>query len=180
VTNKDKKYKYTEIKRVEYLKSIQQRIEDDVCICLTFLKKHNQGNSRKIGFWISVRIIMPVIEATAKTLGIGSEELLNKMGIETPFLMWDMYRNSLMHIDQLNSVEYKKIKIGWGISIEGFSCFTKKQFIHFDADDIVKRLKKILQEEIKKNDETIVRIPTVIVYKNPDKKIISEFKLLEL
>ena len=175
----NKNYNYTEIERVEYLKEILKRLNDDVGTCLKLIKDHNQKNSRKIGYWISIRIIMPIVETISRTLGIKTEELLKNMGIDTPYLMWDMFRNSLMHSDQLSSARYENIiEIGWSLSIESFDCFTSKDHIHFDASDFLNKLRKILEDEIKKNDRTIIKIPTTIRYKDPDKEIINEFKFI--
>ena len=174
---KNKKYKYLKRKRCDYLKDILKRLDDDVITCMDLIKNFNQETGKNIGFWVSVRIIMPVIETVANTLKTKPENVLKEIGIETPFLVWDMFRNSLLHGDQINSAQYSGNKIIWGISIENFECLSRKGLIHFDADDILIKLKSFIISEIKKNDETIINIPVTIEYTNPSQKIIDEFEI---
>jgi len=174
---KGKIYGYEKVERVEYLRQIYKRFEEDIGTCLNLIKNYNQNSGNNIGFWVSVRIIMPVIESVAKTLDTSPENVLKNMGVKTPHLMWDMFRNSLTHGDQLNSAQLSGTKIRWGISIENFECISSRGLIHYDADDIFSRLKRLILSEIKKGDKSLIRVPTVIKYINPSKEIIEEFEL---
>jgi len=40
-----------------------------------------------------------------------------ELDIEFPFIVWEMFRHTLMHGDEMRVLEYRKKRVGWGVSM---------------------------------------------------------------
>jgi len=155
------------IQRVQYLKKIKSRMENEVGTYFDMLTNYNKLELRKIGFWSTIRLLMPIVETTAKTLGKTPQEILHQMDVKTPHLVWEMFRHPLIHGDQLSHIKYKDREINWGLTLgsgKGVSHIIMHDHIGLDLNYLYSRLLTLLSDEISKNDETIIKIEVGIIF----------------
>lgn len=106
----------TQMKKAEFCAAVLARLTDDVGTILNLVDKCNQAAEHKIGFWASIRMIMPIVETVANAMGEKPQVFLGQhLGIETPYLEWDLFRRSLAHGDYLQTGEYDGKKVAWGV-----------------------------------------------------------------
>lgn len=174
------------VPRKVYLKVILSRLETEYIPILQLIIKHNNENEGTIGFWSLIRIIFPVIESVASIIGKQKEDFL-KEDLNVPFghLVWELYRNALMHTDELRYAVYKGKTISWGAHIEigNMKHFVVKRTenraatIHVNISQLFTALKDFLLEEIAKDDDSQVNIQVGVNF--PDKtKLIEELEEL--
>jgi hypothetical protein len=79
-----------------------------------------------IGFWGTIRLLMPVIEHVAKIFYRGNLSkneriagLLKRFGFSCPLLTWQLYRNSLLHIDRPSCIVVGGVLVYWDIAMLG-------------------------------------------------------------
>lgn len=165
--------------KVAFLRDIRGRLDNEVGRYFQLLYEKwatDETFPKGIGFWGGVRLLMPVIEVVAEVQGYkdtqatkGVQEFLRKLGIETPYLMWDLYRHSLMHNDEMQHAEdYASGKeISWRISINGAAHSFTSGLISIDVVTLYKGLRKYLDDEIELNDTTPVLIDVGVKYNDP-------------
>ena len=118
-----KKHKSKRVKKVKYLNDVKNRLSDDVLPYLLTIKSVYQKTGKGVGFWALTRMIFPVIESVSDTIYRDRSslkkraKLLRNLGIEYPFLTWEMFRNTLMHNDEMTVAYYRGKKITWSLSI---------------------------------------------------------------
>lgn len=116
------------VKKRVFLKRVKKRLEQEVGIYFNLLFEAQDKNVDfpKVGFWAGIRLIMPVIDALSEVLLRKSKNDLRPkpvrfmekyLSIDYPYLVWEMYRHSLIHCDELRSIVYRKHKVSWGVSI---------------------------------------------------------------
>jgi hypothetical protein len=91
-------------KRADALNDIKSRLEAEVGRCLPILAAADTGH------FAMVRMLMPIIEATSEGKPWG---LLRDLGVLYPSVFWQVYRNTLMHKDELRIVLYRSWRVGW-------------------------------------------------------------------
>ena len=164
--------------RAEFLVAALQRLEDDIGTFFNLLEEHNKKSPRKVGFWPSIRILMPIVEAIANAIKIKPQELLRTLGVSTPYLAWDLFRHSLIHGDYLQHAQYKSKEVGWGVAFIGVGHVIGSGHIGIDPIFLYKKLCEYLKQEIAKNDQSIIEIEVGVIYKNPKKEIVNDFQKL--
>ena len=115
----ERKWKRRRELKSKVLTDIRQRLLADVGPYFEIVRCH------RVGFWALVRMIFPIIEASASVVFPvkGKEKppvrVLRELGFQYPNLVWEMYRHTLSHNDEMAIAVYRDRKIAWGISVGG-------------------------------------------------------------
>lgn len=172
-------YETMEFAKVKYLQDSLGRLRDEVGTLLECIRRHNEQSQRKVGFWSSIRMLMPIIESVAEAVGEKPWEFLERhLDVETPHLAWQMFRHSLTHGDLLRHAKYGTKEVGWGVILMGQGHIVGKGQINLDVFTLYDKLVEYLNTEIAKNDQTIIEVRVGVIYVNPDQYIIDDFKKL--
>lgn len=170
------RFETTPIKKVEFLRAVLERLTDDVGTILKLIEEHNKNSDRKIGFWVSLRMIIPIVEAISHVIGETPQNFLgNHLGITTPHLTWDLFRHSLMHGDYLQHGKYQSKHVSWGVLMMGQGHIIASEHIGIDVISLYQDLKRYLENEVANNDQTIVNVEVGVVYSTPRQEIIDDF-----
>lgn len=180
---KSARFEITQMKRVDFIGGALRRLQDDVGTILQLIDAHNlqtfTNHGRTIGYWASLRLILPIIEAVSHVLGIRPQQLIgNHLNIPTPDLMWDLFRHSLTHGDTLQEGNYQGKRVSWGVGFDLGGHVISPGHINIDVPTLYTDLVNCLQSEIAKNDQTLVDVETGVDYGikgNPKQGIISDF-----
>jgi hypothetical protein len=173
------KFEKQTMPKCEYLQHALNRLNDEVGTYFQMLEEHNKKSARKVGFWSSIRIIMPIIEAISHILGEKPQDFLGKhLDVKTPYLVWDLFRHSLIHGDYIQHAKYGNKDIGWGVALIGVGHVIQSQHIGIDPIYLYKKLKEYLNQEIAKNDQSNIEFETGVIYLTPIKEIVNDFKKL--
>jgi hypothetical protein len=119
-----KKYGYTQKKRIDFMNDVKARLEYDIGPYFDCISDVYRRTGRGIGFWALPRMLFPIIEAVATTVyrwskaGPPAVRLLRRLGLKYPELTWEMYRNVLMHGDELLSASYRGRSVRWAVAID--------------------------------------------------------------
>lgn len=103
--------------------TILKRINEEYEPTLKFLMATSEP---PIGFWTSVRMIMPVVETSAKLGETTPPKLLEELNVPKPKIAWTMFRHGLSHgeipfeIEDLDGQKY-----AWSISFSPRHDLTK-------------------------------------------------------
>lgn len=163
----------------EYLRHVLDRLDDEVGTYFQLIGEHNRKSERKIGFWSSIRILMPIVEAISHVVGESPQELLgNHLDVKTPYLAWDLFRHSLIHGDYLQHAKYQNKDVGWGVAFIGVSHIIQNGHIGIDPIYLYKKLREYLEHELSKNDQTVIEFEVGVLYQNPKQEIIDDFDKL--
>lgn len=164
------------MKKVEFLSAALARLKDDVGTILDLLDEHNRRADRKIGFWASIRMMMPIVEAISHVVDETPQEFLgNHLEIGTPNLAWDLFRHSLMHGDYLQQGKYQAKEVSWGVLLMGRGHLVGQGRIGIDVRTLYQGLVKYLDAEVAKDDQTIVNVETGVIYLRPKPAIVEDF-----
>lgn len=165
--------------KCEYLQHALNRLNDEVGTYFEMLEEHNKKSERKVGFWSSIRILMPIVEAISHIVGEKPQDFMgNHLDIKTPYLVWDLFRHSLIHGDYLQHAKYQTKDVGWGVAFIGVGHIIQSQHIGIDPIYLYKKLKEYLELEVAKNDQTIIEFEVGVIYQTPRQKIIDDFDKL--
>lgn len=116
------------INKIEYLEGMRERLFNDVKPYLDMCIDRFNINDRKIGFWAMIRLLFPVIESLGRVLyqevsdsWIYGSNVLRELAIPYPLLSWSLYRNCLLHGDEIFQIvnEEKSIYAGWKMTFNG-------------------------------------------------------------
>ena len=115
------------MRRSIFLSNVRQRLVDDVGPYFEAIDRKVQRTGTGFGFWALARMLFPVVEAVAsviyRTRKTSTERspvrLLRTLGFEYPNLVWEMYRHTLMHNDEMANASYKGRRVAWSISVNG-------------------------------------------------------------
>ncbi len=166
------------MKKVDFYADVLVHL-NEVGILLQFLQKYNMDAVHKIGFWASIRMILPIVEAVAKVAGEKKEKFLyNHLNIKTPYLVWDMFRHPLIHGEYLQYGEYQSKQVGWKVVMKGQGHVFTSSVIEIDVACLYDKLREFLENEVKMNDQSIVEIAVGVVYSNPQRGIADDFSKL--
>ncbi len=154
-----------EYKKVDYLRAIYSRYIDEYEVILSLIKDRNNTQEIAIGYWSLVRLIFPAIEAMSAICGISSRRFLQDV-LKVPhgYLVWELYRNSLLHSEELRFGVYKNKSIAWSISINGaghrvdLDQTKSYRIVTIDITRLFKDIRIYLENEIKKNDESLIKV----------------------
>lgn len=153
MSRKNPKDTFLKMKKADYLRGAKGRLENDVGPYFDKLSEL-AAEKKYVGFWGTARLIFPVIEATADVIyrKTGAKEdrpqrLLRKLDVPYPHLVWQMYRNSLMHSDYLVSIRHNGKKIGWSIGYGMNAHIIKEGSIHIDTRKLYDDLLAFLESE---------------------------------
>lgn len=179
-------FKITQMKRVDFLIGALRRLKDDVGTILSLVDEHNtqatSNGNRVIGFWAGLRMILPIIEAVSHVMKTKPQELLEKnLNISTPYLMWDLFRHSLVHGDTLQGGKYRGKTVTWGVGFGLGGHTIVRGHIGIDLPTLYKDLVVFLEKEIGVNDQTLISVETGVEYGTrgiPKQEIIDDFSKL--
>lgn len=172
-------YETIQMTKTEFLQGALARLQDDVGTILDLIEKHNRSTPRQVGFWASVRMLMPVVEAIAEVVGEEPWEFLGKyLDVTTPSLAWQMFRHSLTHGDLMCHAEWQGKRISWGIDLIGNGHIIGFTRLHLDMKYLYEKLVAYLQTEIAKNEQTMVDVKVGVIYQTPEDYIIDDFQKL--
>jgi len=183
-TPRDKVFKI--VSKKQYLKNILARLDTEYIQILNLVTEHNLKHERGIGFWSLARIIFPVIEAVATTVGKRKEDFLEK-DLQVPFghLVWEIYRHALMHSDELRYAVYKEKTISWAIHLgnENIGHIVAKQIdsthhttIHLAVPKLYYDLQTFLIEEIAKSNSSKITVQVGVHFPSHKSKVIEELE----
>ncbi len=165
-----------EMTKVDFFQASLNKLHDDVGTILKLLEEHNKQSARKVGFWASMRLIMPIIEAVAHVAGETPQEFLkNHLEITTPYLTWDLFRHSLIHGDYMQHAKYQTKEVGWGIAFIGVGHVITSGHIGIDAIHLYNKLSEFLTAEVAKNDQVKVHVEVGVIYNKPKQEIVDDF-----
>ena len=173
------------VKKNSYLEQILERMDHEYIQILKMVNKHNLESERGMGFWSLIRIIFPVIESTSSVMGKQKEDFLAQE-LKVPFshIVWEIYRHSLMHTDELRYVVYKNKTISWAVHLgnEDIGHIIDKQFgtkpttIHISIPKLYSSLRDFLVKEIAKKDSSRIQIQVGVHFPTNTSAIISELE----
>jgi len=139
-----------------------------------FYKTH-----RGVGFYGGVRLLFPIVETLGKIYHPGSEHsgpyfFTNELHYPVSFLLWEMYRNGLMHGDEPGTVEYNEQIVSWSISIGGV-CSVGGHRIQLDIARLYSDLDLFLAERIQEDTQANVIIESGTILSTASQEIQDEF-----
>lgn len=180
------RFETTPMKRVDFISGALQRLQDDVGTILKLIDSHNyqtfSNHGRTIGYWASLRMILPIIEAVSHVMGIRPQQLLGThLNITTPDLMWDLFRHSLTHGDTLQEGIYQGKRVTWGVGLGLGGHVINSGHIGIDVPTLYEDLINYLQQEVANSDQALVDIETGVLYGsrgNPSQHIVLDFSRL--
>lgn len=165
--------------KTEFLEGALSRLQNDVGTILDLLEEYNRNSARQVGFWASVRLLMPPVEAIAEVIGEEPWEFLeNHLDVTAPHLAWQMFRHSLTHGDLMSHAEWQGKRISWGIDLLGNGHIIESGQLHLDMKYLYVKLIDYLKSEIAKKDQTMVDVKVGVIYQNPPPYIVNDFQKL--
>lgn len=119
----DAHYMFAEKNYKQYLQTIQERLKREVDPYIAYIQEHHEADPDApiSGFFSLIRMVMPVVDTVATVQGVQPPAILKSLGAPAPNLMWNLYRDMLLHNDELmfGAVEGWGIPTGIGITFEG-------------------------------------------------------------
>lgn len=158
-----KKSVYKRLTRIDFLSSVKKRLENDVEPYFNCISDLKRTTNKSVGFWALVRMILPVIDAVSEVIYRKKKEqakpirLLEKLGIRYPNLVWEMFRHSLIHNDELRPAVYRGQSVTWEIRIGGNHEYINNH-IALDMRQLYEDFIGFLDEEIAKSDKRTVYV----------------------
>lgn len=178
---------FRKISKTQYLKLILSRHENEYMQILDLIINYNHTHERGMGFWSLIRMIFPVIESVASTIGKQKEDFLTE-DLHVPFghLVWELYRHALMHTDELRYAVYKEKTISWAthLSTDDIGHLTAKHTdshpttIHIDIPRLYYDLQEFLKKEIEKNDMSEINIQVGVHFPEHESLVLKELENL--
>ncbi len=180
------RFETTQMRRVDFVSGALQRLQDDVGTILQLVDAHNRqtfsNHGRTVGYWASLRMILPIVEAVSHVMGVRPQELLgNHLNIVTPDLMWDLFRHSLTHGDTLQEGVSQGKRVTWGVGFGLGNHVINSGGINIDVPTLYQDFVSYLQHEVVNNDQTLVDVETGVEYGirgNTRQAIIDDFAKL--
>lgn len=185
-------YERTSIQLFAHLNNIKQRLLVDVKPYIEVVQKEAKDNHIAIGSFSLLRMLMPVVETTARAMEIKPQELLSHMSIPNPYLSWSIFRDVFMHNDDYEQAvvevdgERLTINPATSISFPGTPAVHTTTYSYQSMnvvglyEALVSYIDRILAD--KSNDKKI-KILVGIKYLNHDneevKQIIQEIKAIK-
>ena len=140
------------IGRKQYLLDMKGRLDDEILPVLNFCKE--KLAPRSIGYWIPIRLLMPVVEAAGKVIyhdktgGDAAIAVLRDLRVPYPEISWRLFRHNLLHNDELPPVisEEGLLIAGWEIRLDG-GHRTEATRVCIDASKLYEDLFQYLQQK---------------------------------
>lgn len=152
----ERKWTHRRISRSAFLSNVAQRLRNDVGPYFETIRAVYACTGRDVGFWASARMIFPVVEAVSTVIYRASRRdgprerqpvrLLRELGFEYPNLVWEMYRHTLMHNDEMASAAYRGRRVAWGIRVGGGHSWTRGR-LWIDAEKLYQDFLAFLDRE---------------------------------
>lgn len=178
-------YKREDATLFSYLTNIKNRLTSDVKPYVDMVQDHAKNTNTGIGNFSLIRMLMPVIETTAKAIGIKPQELLGQMSIPNPYLSWSIFRDVFMHNDEFESatveVDGEKLTVNpaIGITFPGTPALhtttSSYQMINLVGlyDSLVSYINRVLSDI---NSDKIIEVVVGIEYLDRDN---DEIRMIE-
>jgi len=143
---------YSKVKKKDFLAGVKVRLENDVKIYIEAVENESKKGNH-VGFFGSIRLLMPTIEALAVTIYRGHKRkkiyrLLENLEIEYPELVWQCFRHSIIHRDTLGIVKYRGEEVSWSCSVFGMKNIFQQGQLHIDSKTLYLSLLDFLDNEI--------------------------------
>jgi hypothetical protein len=111
-------WKRRRVAKAQFLTDVRGRLTGEVGLCVDVLRK------ARTGFWAMARMVFPVVEAVATVIYRTNNApkppiLLGKLGFEHPNLIWQMYRHTLMHNDEMAPAVHRRHVVSWEMNMGG-------------------------------------------------------------
>lgn len=166
-----------------FLTGVLTRLQNDVGTYLDFVVNRNNTTGVGVGFWGSVRLLMPVIEAVCNVYPQYKQKqadfLANELGVAAPGLVWTLFRHSLVHNDVIQHGNYNGTDASWGLSMMGQGHIIKHGHIGLDTLQLYNDLVAFLEREIAAcNDTDEVEIIRGVIWSQPKQEIADDFTYL--
>jgi len=170
-------FEIIKMNKKQFLTGVLGRLRNDVGTYLDFVTQRNSEMAEGVGFWGSIRLLMPVIETVANAYKQTPESLLgNELGVATPSLAWILYRHSLAHNDLLQHGQYDGVSASWGVSMLGMNHIMRSGIVSIDTLKLYGDFVAFLEREIAAtNGVDEVEIIQGVVWDNPGQSIKDEF-----
>lgn len=148
------------INKKEYLQGMLGRLENEVKHYLDSCWENNQKDGRSIGFWGMVRLLCPVIESFGQVKYPEirrsweySAKVLKDLDVPYPKISWKLFRDCLIHGDEMLNVINDKDELysGWNITFGGGHLGNHLQPT-IDVDKLYYDLYSLIDNEIKNAD----------------------------
>jgi hypothetical protein len=116
------------ITKKKYLNDMRGRLKAEVKPYLTLTLRRNGKNRNSTGYWAMVRVLVPVIEAAGQVLYPGMKDgwhqgakILEDLKVPYPIICWKLFRDSLIHSDEMMNVinDQKELYSGWSLAFGG-------------------------------------------------------------
>ncbi len=166
-----------------FLADVLGRLKNDVGTYLDFVIKRGTATGVGVGFWGSVRLLMPVIEAVCNAYPQYKQKqanfLANELGVAAPNLVWTIFRHSLIHNDIIQYGAYNGITTSWSLMMFGRDHTIKQQQIGLDTLKLYNDLVSFLEREVAAcNDTDEVEVIRGVVWSKPSQQISDDFTYL--
>jgi hypothetical protein len=177
-------YDKTSIRLFEYLTDIKKRLLADVKPYVDIVQNEAEDH-RGMGNFSLIRMLMPIVETTARAMAIKPQDLLGQMSIPNPYLSWSIFRDVFMHNDEFETAsievdgEELTVNPAIGITFPGTPALhtttSSYQMINLIGlyDGLVTYIDRILSD---KNNDKKIKIVTGIKYLDRDN---DEVKMIE-
>jgi hypothetical protein len=150
----ERKWQHRREPKSEYLSKVRQRLETDIAPYLATIQTTHCQTGRGVGFWALARMIFPVVEAVSSVLYRTDRKqrqpvrLLRELGFEYPNLVWEMYRHTLMHNDEMASASYMGRRVDWALAVgDGHLWGEATGRLQVDAQELFDDLLEFLERE---------------------------------
>ncbi len=149
------KFIFEKKKRCDYLKGIFERLVNDVgAFHALFVEYNSKNRNNAVGFWAGIRLIVPIIETIALINNEQPPEFMKKhLNMPASYLVWNLFRHSLIHGDTIHFAQFDKNRVNWGSSIGDGEHIFSSNFIQINSTYLYKQVKEYLEKEILKNDQ---------------------------
>ena len=164
-------YMLTEKNYKKYLQHVRSRLEMEVSPYITYIQELHKADPEAPlpGFFSLVRMVMPVVDAVATVQGVEPPTILAALGAPAPNLMWNLYRDMLLHNDELmfGAVGGRGIATGIGVTFEGekYPDIFKTDYRFLDIGHLYRQLLEYLDEQSDNaSKDKVVKIVSGIEY----------------
>jgi len=115
---------------IEELEKTKERLINDVGIYFDAINQTYQSEAKKVGFFGSIRLLVPVIEHLTFLLyqsrnAIFRDKVLLELGLKYPEITWQIFRHPLIHGDEMGVINMGNQTIRWGIAMNNEPHFYK-------------------------------------------------------
>lgn len=101
-----------------FLQETWSRLANEMEPYLTEIHRMSEYGDLR-GFWFISREVFPVIDVVGNALykKEGPQKILEELGQKKPYLVWEMYRHSLIHEDRPRAAKHLRKNVNWSIAL---------------------------------------------------------------